>query len=82
MTERMFRYRSLPQAQQQELRDRMMQLRSFEPTESARIQHNARQFQSLPEAERRQLREAWQRLRALPPDEREKKLESLLSGTR
>ena len=82
MTERMLRYQSLPQAQQQELRDRMMQLRSFEPTESARIQRNARQFQSLPEAERRQLREAWQRLRALPPDEREKKLENLLSETR
>ncbi len=82
MAERMSRYRSLPQAEQQELRDRMMQLHSFEPTERTRIQRNARQFQSLPEAERQRLREAWQRLRALPPDEREKKLERLLSEFR
>jgi len=82
MAERMSRYRALPQAEQQQLRDRMMQLRSFEPSERMRIQRNARQFQSLPEAERQQLRKAWQRLRALPPDEREKKLERLLSEFR
>ena len=79
LRDKLSRIQSLRDTEQQELRDSLAELRSFDAGERELIDTNARRFrENFTEAEREKFRGAWQRLKKMDAEKRNRILDQLL----